>query len=342
MTNSLGAGSAIILAAGVLQGIYAVPMKLAKRWQYENTWLVFTAIALVIFPWALTLATVPHLAAVYRTTSASTLCAIAGFGLCWGIGVTLIGLGLNMLGIGLGFAVILGISASVGSLIPLLVLEPGKLATHQGHVYLLGTLIMLLGVGLGARAGILRDRSPDDALSGASVKKGSSARGLLVVTVAGLLCSALNFCYAFGDPVRLAAEHQGASSLWSSNAITALATTGGFLANLLYCGYLLWRNRSASLFWGQGLRINWVLCALMAVSWFGGQAMYGLGSAKLGTMGTVFGWLLLMGMIIISSGVAGYLSGEWKGAPAPSRTYLSLSMMLILIALAVLALAHGG
>lgn len=339
--STMATGSAVVLVAGALQGVFAVPMKYARRWNYENIWLIFAVTGLVIFPWVLTWTTVPHLASVYRLTPTATLIAIAGFGLCWGVGATLTGLGLSMLGIGLGLAIILGLSASVGSLIPLLVLTPGRLGTYQGHVYMVGTVIMLLGIACGARAGFLRERESRRATPqhGGSRRKSFFA-GLAVVTASGLLSSALNFCYAFGGPAMATAARLGVSPIWSSNIIAALATTGGFVANLAYCGYLLRKNSTAALFWSAGLRINWIYGVIMGACWFGGQALYGLGVSKMGNFGTVLGWPLLMGMIIITSNTAGFLTGEWKGTALPSRVYLLCGMVLILVALAVLGLGH--
>ncbi|HEX4021687.1 MAG TPA: L-rhamnose/proton symporter RhaT [Acidobacteriaceae bacterium] len=341
MISTIATGSAVVLIAGALQGVFAVPMKFARRWNYENIWLIFAITGLVIFPWILTSATVPHLVQVYRLTPTATLIAIAGFGLCWGIGATLTGLGLNMLGIGLGLAIILGLSASVGSLIPLLVLTPEKIGTYQGHVYMVGTAIMLLGIACGARAGFLREKgSNNHLLENSGLKKGSFFAGLLIVTASGLLSSALNFCYAFGGAAMAATRHLGVSPIWSSNVITALATTGGFVANLLYCAYLLRKNSTAKLFWSSELRVNWIYGAIMGACWFGGQALYGLGVSRMGSFGTVLGWPLLMGMIIITSNAAGFLTGEWKGTAVRSRMYLLSGMALIIVALGVLSLGH--
>jgi L-rhamnose-H+ transport protein len=333
MISPIASGSAVVVIAGALQGLFAVPMKFARRWNYENIWLIFAVTGLFIFPWSLAYCTVPHLTDVYRLTPISTLLTIGGFGFCWGIGATLTGLGLNMLGIGLGLAIILGLSASVGSLIPLLILTPGNTGTHQGHVYLLGTTIMLLGIACGARAGFLRERGTEHI----GAKKGSFFQGLLVVIAAGLLSSALNFCYAFGGAALIAARHTGASYMWSSNVITALATTGGFIANLVYCIYLLSKNSTAKLLFVRKLRINWIYGAIMGGCWFGGQALYGLGVSHMGEFGTVLGWPLLMGMIIITSNAAGFLTGEWTGTARPTRMYLFSGMALIMVALGILA-----
>ena len=63
------AGAGTVLGAGLLQGAFALPMKYARSWNHENIWLVFAMTGLVAAPWALTLATVPHLSDVYRMTS---------------------------------------------------------------------------------------------------------------------------------------------------------------------------------------------------------------------------------------------------------------------------------
>src|SRR6202165_6236507 len=155
MSFAIWIGLAEAVFGGVLQGLLAVPMKYAPRWNYENIWLIFSLMGMVVLPWMLTTATVPHLVEVYSLTPMPVLVRIAGFGLCWGIGSALAGLGMNLLGIGLGMAVILGLSASLGSLIPLLILSPQQLHTSQGRTYLVGTVIMLPGIALGGAAGRL-------------------------------------------------------------------------------------------------------------------------------------------------------------------------------------------
>ena len=335
------AGAGLVLAGGILQGLFPVPMKFVRRWNYENIWLVFALSGLVVFPWFLTAITVPHLGAIYHLTPARSIVAIAGFGLCWGAGATLTGLGLSMLGIGLGFAIILGLSASVGSLVPLLVLTPEKAGTSQGHLYFLGTAVMVVGIGVAARAGLLRDQvqKPESRERGVTVR-GSFLKGLVVAIAAGLLSSMLNFSYAFGTAALVQARRLGISPLWMANVVAAPATSGGFVANFLYCAYLLRKNSTLENFRTGEWRVNWLLGAAMGALWFGGLAVYGLGIYRMGDFGTVVGWPLLMGAIIITSNAAGFLTGEWAGTGALVRAYQGVGMAIILLALWVLALAQ--
>ena len=337
MSFAMWIGLAAVVFAGVLQGLFAVPMKYARRWNYEHIWLIYSLAGMVVLPWMLTIATVPHLGEVYALTPMPVLVRIASFGLCWGIGSALAGLGMNLLGIGLGMAIILGLSASLGSLIPLLILSPQQLHTPQGRTYLVGTVIMLAGIAVCARAGMLRDA----ARSGSeSAPHRSFLPGFLVCCLSGLFSSALNFSYAFGGDALDRARSLGASQLWSTGVVTALAVSGGFISNLAYCGYLLRKNGTLGKFTGDGAATGWVCGALMGLFWFGGQSLYAIGITWMGELGVVIGWPLLMGMIIVTSNAAGVMTGEWNGVSALTKRFLAFGMLIILTALGVLAMAQ--
>jgi L-rhamnose-H+ transport protein len=342
VSGSVLAGAGIVLFAGILQGLFAVPMKYARRWKHENIWLVFAFTGLILFPWILTVLTVPKLTDIYRATAPQTLAAVVGFGICWGTGATLTGLALGMLGIGLGMAIILGLSASVGSLIPLFVLTPEKIGTAQGHLYILGTVVMLVGISVACSAGAVRDRL--NAKAGSESTAGarpSFTAGLIVAVLSGLLSSALNFVYAFGAQPLVLARQLGTSPIFMSNVITAPAVSGGFLPNLIYCGYLLRRNGTSLNFTLPDTRLNWLLGACMGLFWFGGQALYGFGATQMGNFGTVVGWPLLMGTIILASNLASVATGEWKGANRRVRALLASGLTVILLALWILSRAQS-
>lgn len=335
MNYQLWLGVIAVISAGILQGVFAVPMKYASGWKYENIWLVYSFCGMVVFPWLLAAATVPELGRVYAVTSAKTLFSIAGFGACWGIGATLTGVGFSILGIGLGLAIILALSASLGSLIPLIILNPQHLHTRQGQIYLVATTIMIIGIVFCARAGWLRDRIRGSELMGAT--RGSFLAGLIVCCSSGLLSSALNFSYAFGSEAAFHALNQGASSIWSTGVVTSLAVSGGFLANFLYCGHLLLKHGTIRQFAVRGAGLGWLCGALMGLFWFGGQTLYGLGISRMGSLGVIVGWPLLMGMIIVTANAAGLLTGEWNGVSRESKLFLASGMMIILVGLSMLA-----
>jgi len=86
--------------------------------------------------------------------------------------------------------------------------------------------------------------------------------------------------------------------------------------------------------------VNWFWGALMGAFWFGGQALYGLGVYRMGSFGTVIGWPLLMGTIILTSNLAGIVTGEWARSNSRARVYLGIGMIIILTALWILSRAQ--
>ena len=71
-----------------------------------------------------------------------------------------------------------------------------------------------------------------------------------------------------------------------------------------------------------------------------GRVESGEGVRRMGNLGVVIGWPLLMGMIIITSNAAGVVTGEWDGVSPASKRFLAAGMAIILAALAVLAVAQ--
>lgn len=90
---------AIIFLSGALNGSFAFPMKHARRWAWENTWLAFALVALLILPWLLAAGFVPHLGQVYQQTSARALFVPIAFGFLWGIAQCTFGIGIEAVGI---------------------------------------------------------------------------------------------------------------------------------------------------------------------------------------------------------------------------------------------------
>lgn len=89
--------------------------------------MAFTGVSQVVFPSVFLLLTVPHGFAAYGSAkhSAVTYALLLGFG--WGIGNTFSGIGYTMLGIGLGTSLVLGLTAAIGSVVPLAILFPERL-----------------------------------------------------------------------------------------------------------------------------------------------------------------------------------------------------------------------
>jgi L-rhamnose-H+ transport protein len=158
MGHQLGWGLALVFLGGMLNGSFAAPLKKLPAWRWENNWLIYAITGLLVLPWIVALATVPHLAGVFQQSSISVMIKVALFGFAWGIGGLLFGQGMARVGLALGFALILGITSSFGALIPLAILHHDQLWERPGLALMAGTVVMSLGLVLLAIAGKRRER----------------------------------------------------------------------------------------------------------------------------------------------------------------------------------------
>ncbi|HZT71344.1 MAG TPA: L-rhamnose/proton symporter RhaT [Terriglobia bacterium] len=339
MSGNVGVAIGLVLLGGFLQGSFALPMKRMGRWRWENTWLVYSIAGMLILPWIMVFTTVPRFTNVLAEAQGPTIAEVVTFGFCWGVGSTLFGLGITRVGMALTFAIVLGITASLGSLLPLIVFHPNQLFTPQGYALISGLIIVVLGIVVCSLAGHRRERE----LSSQSAQRGGAGfwLGLVICIFSGIFSAMLNFSFVFGKGLQDASRMAGASPAMSSNLIWALALSAGFLANAGYCIYLLQKNRTWSVLRQKDVPGSyWLGSILMGAVWFFGIAFYGMGATGLGALGAVLGWPLFMAMNITAANVWGALTGEWRGASR--RTYgISWAGILVLL-IAIYVISHAS
>ena len=158
MVEHFSLGMAIIFVCGALNGSFALPMKYARRWSWENTWLAFSLVAFAVLPWLLAAGFVPHLSDVYQQAPRRALATSVAFGFLWGVAQCTFGLGIEMAGMALTFAVVSGLASLSGSLVPLLVMDPGELLRPRGVLLLIGIPILLAALVFYGKAGRRRER----------------------------------------------------------------------------------------------------------------------------------------------------------------------------------------
>jgi L-rhamnose-H+ transport protein len=329
--SSTSCGIATLIVAGVTNASFTMPMKYARKWAWENTWLAWTVFALVILPFATALVTIPNLSMVYRSASPNIILEVCGFGAGWGVAQVFFGIAVDMIGITLAFSIVLGTSAAVGSLIPMVSLHRESLNSTAGYAVLGSIALVLLGVMLCAAAGRIRGGS--NAQPASSQKQ--TSQGLVLAVLCGLCASFMNFGVAFGTPLVEVARSLGANRLNAINAIWLPLLLAGAVPNVVYCAWLMKRNRSG--FRYRVGRSHWALAAIMAVFWFGSTLLYGVAAGQLGTWGPVLGWPLFMSLIVITATILGMFTGEWKNSgPLPIRIQWT-GVTVLVLAIFVLA-----
>ncbi len=58
MGHQIGWGLTLVFAGGLLNGSFAAPMKRLSVWRWENIWLVYSIVGLLILPWAIAQTTI--------------------------------------------------------------------------------------------------------------------------------------------------------------------------------------------------------------------------------------------------------------------------------------------
>lgn len=325
-------GLLILILAGVMNASFTLPMKYSRRWAWENTWLAWSLFALLLLPIVVTCSTVPHLGNVYRSNASGILPDVIGFGAGWGVAQVFFGLAVDAIGIALTFSLVLGTSAAVGTLVPLVRLHPERLNTPAGHGVLAGVTLVIAGVLICAIAGRWREK----ALKVHTETQKSTTLGLLLAILCGFGASFVNFGLTFGAPLIHVARASGANALNATNAVWMPLMLAGAVPNVLYCLWLLRKNRTICKFPGGGAS-HWGLAFAMAVFWFGSTMLYGLSTVKLGTWGPILGWPLFMSLIVITASMLGMFTGEWKHSGAAPLRIQWAGVALLVLAVFILA-----
>ncbi len=315
----------LVIFASIFQGSFGVGMKYMAPLKWESWWLVHVTVAMVLFPLAWALISVPGLFEIIGDAPTNAIFLAMLFGFLWGVGGIMFGVSVPYIGISLTYGIVMGLASSVGSLIPLFQMENAT-KNPAFPVVIAGVLVMLVGVAITAVAGIQRDK-----VKNADSESRNIVKGLTIASICGVLSALLNVGFANAAPIAKVAESAGVITRNSSLAAWVVVLIGAYLMNAGYAIILLFKNKSWSSFAvaGSGKAYRWSIIA--GLCWFGALGVYGQGAALLGEIGPVIGWPILLGLSLIISNIWAYFAGEWKSAKKP--------FLLLLLGLAVLIIA---
>jgi L-rhamnose-H+ transport protein len=335
VTGATLEGLSLTLLAGGMSGNCMLPLKFARRWRFENIWLLFSIVSLVVLPWMLGVTLVHGLMGIYRSLPGTVFAAPLLLGAGWGVAQILFGISVRRLGLGLGYAIIIGLGAVLGTIVPLFLGQrslPGSTALSE---VLAGVAMMILGVALTAWGGKLRDAIlPTQPLSELPGRGYFAA--LLLAIVCGLMAPMLNYSFVFGQALAVQAIRWGNAPLAAGYAIWPIALLGGFVPNLLYSLYLLRQEKTWYVFSEEPRDAVWPVS--MALLWMGAFAFYGMSAVLLGALG---GGLFQIFMIMLAT-LSGLLTGEWRGAPRRALVLLATGLCVLTGATCLLAMGSGS
>jgi len=344
--NPLLPGFGLIGSSAVLNAAFAVPLKLRRRFEWENTWLLAMFCAMIAFPLIAASFLLPHWLVAIASVGTSTLLTVAFFGFLWGIGSVTFAIGIDVIGISLGYAIIMGVVTVVGATIPMF-RKWSHIPGDARTVILLGIGVCLAGVAVCGRAGVLRERrtnSASRALEVSSAAEKTAARAFLVglawCVFAGILSAGNNLGFDFAERVAVEAERLGAHPIFASLGRFIPVYWGGYLAVLIWCGSRALNKGTWRKFGGSDAPRDAGLAALMGLLHFLSQLTYGMGAYYVGRLGTTVGFAVMVATSLILANSFGFMTGEWKMATKHSKHVLYLGLAILITA--VLVLAYGN
>jgi L-rhamnose-H+ transport protein len=333
-------GILLIAVGSFASAIYYWPLKKLINWSWETSWLVQGLFAWIIGPWVVAMITVPHLFEIIGQSPSHSIYMPILFGLGWGIGGLTWGLSIRYLGIGLGNSLPLGITLALSTLIPPFMDGTASqvFLCHQGLITIIGVVIALGGITICGWAATLKDAE----LKASSAAKDDGfdiRKGFAVALVAGIMSA----CFAFGEKSGQAmidiAKQYNPGSIWVNNSVYAVILIGGFVANMVYCLYMSYKNKSFTDFKKPNTSIYYGLAALAGLLWFSQFVFKGMGTNKMSADMGYITWCLLFSLVILFSNLIGLFIGEWKGVSKKTLVTLAMGLLVLLISVIIIGYA---
>ncbi|MBN1909620.1 MAG: hypothetical protein JW818_07775 [Pirellulales bacterium] len=344
--SDVALGIVITAVAGLIMGTSPWPLKLMRRFQYEQFGFISMFIALLAIPWAIALWTCPDLFAAIGAMDRTILIRANLFSAAWGIAQVLAMLCFARIGVSLTYGILCAVGASVGVITPMVFKASGVFAqapdllSKVGVIVMAGMVVMVFGVFFASLAGFGRERQQNQDQPTEKRPSGSFAVGLVMVLAAGVLSAGWGFCFNYSQgPVIKALTDCGASDFAAAMAVWTVVLPGAALVNILYPAMLMTKNGSWNVLLCKPGDL--LLSVLYGVLFFIPSVLLGKGSLMLGALGASVGFGIVQGMLILGGQGLGFLSGEWRGVHGKPRAHIYVAIALLIASIVVLALANG-
>jgi L-rhamnose-H+ transport protein len=317
------------------------PQKKVTGWSWQTYWLAQAFICWLILPVVVAFLTIPQLIEVLKVSPASAMQRSFFLGMAYGIGGTAFGIAIRYVGFSLTYAIAVGISCVLGTLLPPMVRGTlGQVLDSKGAIYLLSGVAMgAAGIAICGIAGRSKEKDLNNTNTGKS--EFSLAKGLPLCLLAGVLSALYGFSLDQGQPLADVAAQYGAGN-FQGNVIYIFSNTGAFVTTLIYCLYLHAKEKTFGQYAASGggsLPVNYLMSILTGLLWYGQFFFYGLGHVRMGEY-KFTSWAIHMIMLVLLSSVAGLIMKEWKNCS--SKTIKMLIIALLVLVIAILLLTYGN
>lgn len=319
------------------------PQKQVKGWSWQTYWLAQAAVCWLLMPVLVAWLTIPHLGQVLQMAPTTAIWHSFLLGVCYGVGGTAFGMAIKHVGISLTYAIAVGISCVLGTLVPPVISGTMQLLLESKGIALIIGGVFLGAIGI-AVCGIAGRKKELDLTKEQSLAGFSLAKGLPLCLLAGVLSAFYGFSLDAGKPIADVAEQYGAAD-YRQNVIYLFSNSGAFLSTAIYCLYLHVKEKTLGEY-GKGfnagawvLSKNFLMAMITGVLWYGQFFFYGLGHVRLGEY-QFSSWAIHMIMLVLFSSIAGLILKEWSGCSNKTKGILTLALVILIAA--VLILTYGN
>ena len=332
-------GTLLHALGGISASSCYLPSTRTRDWSWGSFWIVQACFAWLIVPGLLGIITVPDFFGILQQAPRDALIGAFLLGALYGFGGMSFGLSIKHIGYSLTYTISIGISAVLGTIIPLVFSTKGfqvhrlvEYFTKPGsNIVILGMIISIVGVALCGLAGFRKERDiKSDGKPGEGATQFNMRTGLTLAILAGVLSGIFNLSLEFGQPIADLAASNGAGH-FEGNAKLIVSTSGCLVVNLIWFITLGIKQKTLSEFTSKSgiplnIRLRNTLWSMLAGTlWTMQFFFYGLGHVKMGSFQFV-SWVLHMSMLIFFSYAVGLIMKEWKNVR--KSTYLLLIIAL--------------
>jgi L-rhamnose-H+ transport protein len=327
----------LLIAIGSLGAAsFYVPFKKVKSWAWESYWISHGVVAWLIMPWLFAYFTAPsgQLLSILSEAPASAKWLSILFGAMWGVGGLTFGLSIRYLGVALGQSIALGFCAAFGTLIPPIVAGNNLFGTPEGILTLVGVSVTIAGIIVIGYAGSLKNSLLTEEEKRKAIKDFALKKGILIAILAGVMSAGMSYGFEAGIPIEDVAREKGINPLFASNPSLIFILMGGFVTNLIYCGFLNIKNKTYKDYItvpGPVLLNNILFTSLAGTLWFLQFHFYGMGRSQLPAGMLPFAWSILMALNIAFSNIWGIFLNEWKGVNTKTFVVLIVGIIILIL-----------
>jgi len=330
-------GILLAVLAGVMLGFYALPEKFAKGYKYENIWGLYFFIMLLILPILTSLFLIKNFGAVLSSVPLDILLKMAAASFLWGWGVQLWSKAINYIGLSLGFSIFIGSVILVGSVLPFIV--DGLPSPNALIFILIGLAVVLVGIAINGRAGMLRNSAE---MKSGEKSANKMAMGIFIAVFGGLLATGFSFANAVGvGPISEAMLANGNPSGMTSLAIMNIIYVSGGIFVLPYFAIQLTKNNSWPVFTKSFVLRNISMATIMAVLCFFAGVVFAYAASQLGKAGNTVGYAIYNTVSVLVAVVSGLMTKEWDTSGSKAKNLLYLALIAMILGVVLIAVGNS-